>query len=205
MIITPYTSRTGTKSTLRSLREHGWRILVSATGKHRHEGFRYGIDNGAWTAHQQGRAFNASRFEVLLERLGSGADWIVVPDVVGDRVESLRMTDRWFGRVSELGRPVLVAAQDGMEPTDLEPWVSEGAGVFLGGSTEWKLDTMQAWGDWCHDRGAYYHVARVNSQKRIRACIRARAHSFDGTSPIMFPVNIPKLTRACWPRQMTLF
>lgn len=42
----PYTSRTGTRSTLRALRADGWHLLVSATGVHRTEGFPYAIDNG---------------------------------------------------------------------------------------------------------------------------------------------------------------
>jgi hypothetical protein len=36
-----YASRTGTRRNLAALRAAGWRLLVSATGVHRHEGFCY--------------------------------------------------------------------------------------------------------------------------------------------------------------------
>lgn len=57
-----YASRTGTRRNLDALRGAGWRLLVSATGVHRHEGFRYAIDNGAWTAYQAGTLWNESAF-----------------------------------------------------------------------------------------------------------------------------------------------
>jgi hypothetical protein len=41
-----YTSRTGTRQNLDALRHAGWRLLVSARGPLRPEGFRYGLDNG---------------------------------------------------------------------------------------------------------------------------------------------------------------
>ena len=49
-----YASRTGTRRNLDELRAHGWRLMVSATGAHRTEGFQYCIDNGAWTSYQKG-------------------------------------------------------------------------------------------------------------------------------------------------------
>jgi hypothetical protein len=40
-LIIPYASRTGTRRNLDALRERGWRLLVSASGVLRTEGFRY--------------------------------------------------------------------------------------------------------------------------------------------------------------------
>ena len=77
-----YASRTGTRRNLRALRDAGWRLLVSATGVWRTEGMRYAIDNGAWTAHQQGRPFDAGLFRGIVGELADGADWIVLPDIV---------------------------------------------------------------------------------------------------------------------------
>lgn len=191
-----YASRTGTRRNLLALRRAGWRLLVSATGVHRTEGFRYGLDNGAWTAHQAGRRFDGGRFVALLEQLGAGADWIVVPDVVGEARASLRLTARWLPRVERCGAPMLIAVQDGMRPADVAPWVEGGAGVFLGGSTDYKLSSAIAWGAWCRERGAYFHIARVNTARRIRLCQEARAHSFDGTSASRYAVTLPLLDGA---------
>jgi len=191
-----YASRTGTRRNLAALRSRRWRLLVSATGAHRTEGFGYAIDNGAWTAHQRGVRFDGGRFVALLDKLGRGADWIVVPDVVGHARASLRLSARWLARVEPYGAPMLIAVQDGMTPADVAAWVAGGAGVFLGGTTAYKLASALAWGAWCRARGAYFHVARVNSARRIRLCQEARAHSFDGSGPSRFASALPPLDGA---------
>jgi hypothetical protein len=193
-----YTSRTGTKTTLAMLRASGWKLLISATGVWRDEGFRYAIDNGAWTAHQQKKAFDEDLFRGLVEKMGHGADWVVAPDIVAGGIQSLAYTERWLPELADL-RLVLIAVQDGMTVADVASVIgkSRRLGIFLGGSTEWKLQTMNQWGRWCKDNGYYYHVGRVNSAKRVRACRLAHAHSFDGTGPILFPSTvIPLLDKA---------
>jgi hypothetical protein len=194
--VIPYASRTGTRRNLAALRARGWRLLVSATGVHRDEGFAFAIDNGAWTAYQRAQRFDGARFVELLDRLGARADWIVVPDVVGDARASLRLTARWLPRVERYGAPMLIGVQDGMTPHDVAAWIAGGAGVFLGGSTSYKLASAIAWGTWCAERGAYFHVARVNTAKRIRLCQEARASSFDGTSATRYAQTLPLLDRA---------
>lgn len=67
-----YASRTGTRRNLALLRECGWRLLVSAAGVLRHEGFRYALDNGAWSAYTQGRPFDFAAFELALRKFGGG-------------------------------------------------------------------------------------------------------------------------------------
>lgn len=185
-----YASRTGTRRNLAALRAAGWRLLVSARGVLRHEGFRYALDNGAWTAFQQGEPFDVRAFERAVELLGSGADWIVVPDKVADREASLRMADEWLPRLRGVA-PLLFAVQDGMTSAD----VPDGCGVFLGGSTEWKLATMEAWGQWCRRNARHYHVARVNSGRRISLAKQAGADSIDGSSASRFALSLPRLRR----------
>lgn len=77
-----YASRTGTRRNLDALRRAGWRLMVSARGALRTEGFRYALDNGAWTSFQLGEAFDEAAFERAVARLGTDADWIVVRDIV---------------------------------------------------------------------------------------------------------------------------
>lgn len=193
----PYASRTGTRRNLEALRRAGWRLLISAGGRasreHRTEGFPYAIDNGAWGAHQRGVPWNAPSFEALTERLGAGADWIVVPDVVADGRASLERTAEWLPRLEAFR--LLVAVQDGMQAADVRPWLGARVGIFLGGSTAWKLETMRAWGELARARGAHFHVARVNTERRISRCLEARADSIDGTSVSRFAVNLPRLDR----------
>lgn len=188
-----YASRTGTRRSLDEFRARGWRILISATGSHRSEGLPYAIDNGAWTAHQQGTPFDAALFERLLESHGAGADWIVVPDCVGDAARSLDMAREWIPRLGDLAKKSLVVIQDGAKESDMLALAPAVRGFFLGGSTEYKLQTMERWGKFCRSVGAYYHIGRVNSRRRIAQAMSAGADSVDGTSGTRFADTIPRL------------
>ena len=189
-----YASRTGTRRNLEALRSAGWRLLVSATGAHRTEGFRYAIDNGAWTAHQQGTPFDADAFRAVVEVLGHDADFVVVPDVVAGGLQSLEVSRRWLPWVLARTRRALIAVQDGMSPSDVAPLLSGRVGIAIGGSTEWKLRELGS-RRWSGTAG-WLHVLRVNTERRIRLCAYAGASSFDGSSASRFAVNVPRLEQA---------
>lgn len=184
-----YASRTGTRSTLAALRGAGWRLLLSATGVHRDEGMPYAIDNGAFTAFQQGLAFDADAFARLLISHGSGADWIVLPDVVSDRAASLAMSREWLDRLGA-GYPWLLAVQDGMTAADVTPFLPHIRGLAIGGSTEWKEQSAARWGVLCRSEGKYLHMLRANTARRLSIAIAAGCDSFDGTSVSRFPSTL---------------
>lgn len=207
----PYASWTGTRRNLDGLRAAGWRLL---TGPHIMKGRReklpkwtdgtvapYALDNGAWTAHQQGTEFNSAAFEEAVSIAGAGADWVVVPDIVEGGMESLEFSLSWLSRLAAY--PVLLAVQDGMTTEDIRPHLSDRIGIFVGGSTDWKIDTMCEWGQLAKDAGCYLHVGRVNTARRIRLCQRACADSFDGTSATRFICTLPGLDYAR--RQSTIW
>lgn len=185
----PYCSRTGTKTTLAALRGAGWRLLVSATGSHRNEGMPYAIDNGAYTAFQQGRPFDHDAFRRLMGSHGDGADWAVLPDVVAQREASLEMSNRYLDLMGHQQR-WLLAVQDGMTPADVAPFVGRIHGLAIGGSTEWKLSSARMWGSVAQQHGLYLHMLRVNSAKRIALAAAVGCHSFDGTSVCAFPCTL---------------
>jgi hypothetical protein len=191
-----YASRTGTRRNLDAMRAHGWRLLVSRAGRWRHEGFPYAIDNGAWSDFQNGTAFDDDAFDRLLDAMGAGADWIVLPDIVAGGIASLEMSLRWTNRCLSICPLVLIAVQDGMTEADISPFVGRATGVFLGGSTEWKISTMARWGDFCRRRAIYYHVARVNTARRVEMAILSGANSMDGTSGTRYASTIPFLDNA---------
>lgn len=202
--MTPYTSRTGSTRTLEALEAHGWGLLVNAYGVHRHEGFPYAIDNGVAAKSDNGVMqrpdWSEKGFVELVERYGGGANFIVAPDIVAGGLDSLRRTERWLPWVSRYALP-LIAVQDGMETADIWPLVGKHAGIFVGGSTDWKWSTVHKWADLAERRGCYLHVGRVNGYARISTCKVLGADSFDGTAAL-FAVNIPRLTNAV--RQGTL-
>lgn len=173
-------------------------MLVSATGVLRPEGFPYAIDNGAWTAHQQGLPINLALFVIALFKLGRDADWVACPDIVGGGLASLTLSLAWLRTVLNLTERALIPVQDGMSVSDVRPFLCRNVGVFVGGSpsTNWKEQTTPAWAAACRAAGAWCHVGRVNSQRRINICATAGANSFDGTSATKYAVELPKLHRA---------
>jgi hypothetical protein len=202
-----YASRTGTRQNLTALRNAGWGLLVSRAGAWRTEGFSDWIaDNGAWTDFIAAREFDGERFELFLEWVETQAicpRFIVLLDIVAGGLKSLDLSRRYMNRCGAICPLILIAVQDGMETEDLAPLVGPSVGIFLGGSTEWKLAQMSLWGRFCAERGIYYHVARVNTLRRIRMAHAAGAHSIDGTSASRYAVTLPMLDRGI--RQPDLF
>jgi hypothetical protein len=178
------------------LRENGWRLLVSAAACLRHEGFKYALDNGAWTAYQQGRPFDERLFAVALRKMGAGADWTTLPDIVAGGLPSLEMSLRWMRQVLDESPRALLAVQDGMSLDDVRPFLGPRVGIFVGGSTEWKLRTMTKWTALAREVDCWCHIARVNSCKRILLCQTAGATSFDGSNASRFSRNTQMLSDA---------
>lgn len=190
-----YAAHTGTRRNLAALDAAGWGLLLSP-GKPRDPRFRHALDNGAWGAHQRGVPFDVAAFERHVAAHGDGAEFVVVPDIVAGGMASLRLSLDWLPRLDGVGRRLLVAVQDGMVIADVAPHLSPTVGIFVGGSTAWKLATMRAWGRLARARAAYLHVGRVNTIRRIRLCQDAGADSFDGTSATRYASTLPKLDTA---------
>lgn len=197
-----YASRTGTLANIEALRSYGWRLLISP-GRNNAYGMPYALDNGAWVAHQAGTSFNEEKFELLLDQMGRGADWVVLPDIVAGGLASLELSTRWLNRCLSASSMALLAVQDGMTEEDVAGIVGPSVGVFLGGSTGWKLHTMASWGAFCRARRLHYHVGRVNTAKRFAMAVAAGASSVDGSSASRYRSTIRPLDLAS--RQGDLF
>lgn len=187
-----YASNTGTRRNLRALREHGWRVLVTPKNPRVPDDLPFAIDNGAWPDGYDENAFGA-----LVERIGCAADFVVAPDIVAGGMESLALSVSWMPRLRHF-RLILLPLQDGMDAAEVGKVLRErrNVGLFLGGSTEYKLKAMYSWGMVAASWNRYYHVGRVNTMRRIRLCAEAGASSFDGTSATMYSCNVPMLTAA---------
>jgi hypothetical protein len=198
-----YASRTGTRRNLALMKQNDWRLIVSATGVLRNEGMKYALDNGAWTAFQQGKPFDEDAFMRAVDLMGEHADWIVLPDIVAGGLASLDYSLTWLERLRGLPTPVLLAVQDGMEIDDVRSILGPAVGIFVGGTTEWKEATASAWGSVARRRNCYLHVGRVNSIRRIKICAAAGANSIDGSSASRFALSLPRLDSAS--RQSDMF
>lgn len=192
-----YASRTGTRRTLAALRAAGWGLMVSAKGSLRTEGFpRWCLDNGAWSSHQQAQPFDEAAFLRAYEKIAPGADFCVLPDIVEGGLHSLEFSLLWRERLGTPFCPLLLAVQDGMCVADVERLIGNQLGIFIGGSTRFKEDTLPMWSALAHERGAHLHVGRVNSARRIALCHMANVDSIDGTSVSRFVNTLPRMDNA---------
>lgn len=146
----------------------------------------WAVDNGAWGAYRAGVEFDAGKFRAALERWGAGADWAVVPDIVGGGLASLHLSESWLARVLDASRLALVAVQDGMTPADVRPLLGSRVGLFVGGTTVWKWTHLGAWAALARESSCHLHVGRVNSARRIDVCRSFGVDSIDGTSLSVF-------------------
>jgi hypothetical protein len=193
--VIPYATTTRTRRNVAALAAAGWRLFLTPEIQ-THHGLPYALDNGAWGAYRRGVPWDGAAFSHLLSELGAGADFVVLPDVVGDGFGSLARSLAWLPAVRAVTPRMLLSVQDGVDVDDVAALLPDVFGLFVGGTTEWKLSTLPWWAAVARRHGKYLHVARVNTARRIRLCQMAGAHSFDGTSATRYAVTLPELDEA---------
>lgn len=138
----------------------------------------YALDNGARVAYLRSTPWDEARWRALITwaaLTGIRPLWALVPDVVADRAATLERWGLFAPVVRAHGFRAAFALQDGMTFGD----VPDGeCTLFLGGSTAWKLASIEPW---CRRFPDRVHVARVNTWDRLVTCWRAGAISVDGT------------------------
>lgn len=139
--------------------------------------FPYALDNGAWPAFTRSVAFDALAYRGLIARATAAAIvpmWPAVPDVVCDRDATIEAWYRWAPELRAYGYPLAFVVQNGMTHDDVPASADL---VFVGGSTEWKWETVAYW---C-EHFPRVHVGRVNMERLLWQAHRAGAESCDGS------------------------
>ena len=144
----------------------------------------FAIDNGAYGFFKQDTPFNDEKFLALLEKYGHLCDWTVIPDKVGDAAETFKMFDVWHSRLEKY--KCLFVVQDGMAEAQVEALLPLVGGIFVGGTTEWKKETIPRWAQLCKRHDKICHVGRVNTIRRIRFCRANGVDSIDGSGVSRF-------------------
>jgi len=158
------------------------------------------FDNGAFRDWRAGRAFDGEGFLSALAEIGGAdlhPDFLVVPDVVGAGLDSLRKSLEWLPRIQRLA-PRYLAVQDGMEDLDVRPHVAAFDGIFVGGTFPWKIATGAKWADFVHERGKPCHVGRIGTPRYVRWAFEIGADSIDSSAPLW---SLDKL--AAWDGALT--
>lgn len=137
----------------------------------------YALDNGAFSAWVHKRPWNINAWVDLMD-WAAGAEcaptWVLVPDVVTDARATVSRWNDYAPFAAMYGWPLAFAVQDGMVVADVP---LDAAVVFVGGSTQWKWETVPYW-------AAHFprvHVGRVNSPARLYQCAALGVESVDGT------------------------
>jgi hypothetical protein len=175
------------------LRRHGGimvirgRLMRNRPWEHR---IRWAYDNGAWMDHVRGAAFDADAWQRELELIArlptrDAPDFCVLPDIVAGGHASLDLSLSWLPRVRGVHWHWYLPVQDGVEladiPEELPDWC---AGIFVGGSTAWKLRTARIWSEAAHRRGMMCHVGRVGSVRRLRHMKSLGIDTIDSALPL---------------------
>lgn len=106
--------------------------------------------------------------------------WVLAPDVVMDSRRTLELASIYAPILHKAELPVAIALQEGVEYNSVLEFQPQW--VFIGGSTEWKLEQIVPVCRYFSERNIRVHVGRVNTAKRLKLCMGAGADAADGTS-----------------------
>lgn len=162
----------------------------------------WAFDNGAFKDWKSGKPFNFKRYEQDIDWIWLHAktrpDFIVAPDIVAGGLESLALSLSWVGKLDQLG-PVYLVVQDGMEPSDVIAPLEFFAGLFVGGTVEWKHRTAAGWIALAHQFKKKAHIGRMGTEKKVRAALRWGADSIDSCLPLWSAANLSRFMRGFHP------
>ena len=151
------------------------------------QGIPWALDNGVFGAWQTGREWSEEPLYKYLDAYAAwDPSWVICPDWVGDRDETLRRWEKHSAALLAFGIPMAFAVQDGMTTEDVP---SEAAVIFVGGTTSWKWQNLRTW----TDHYPRVHVGRVNSRRLLNQAASAGAESCDGTGWFRDPVRTREL------------
>jgi hypothetical protein len=138
----------------------------------------YALDNGAWPAFLNHEEWSEEEWMALLRWAalsGIAPLWALVPDVVGNREQTMERWPLYAPVVRSFGFRPAFAVQNGMTFADVP---DDECMLFIGGDDAFKDAAIAPW---CARFPGRVHVGRVNYWNRLVACWRAGAVSVDGT------------------------
>ncbi len=179
-----YVGQTRSVKLIRRLLQHG---IGECTNRGEYPPCRvpWFLDNGAFADWKAERPWDREAWLRDVSRARGHAtppDFAVAPDVVAGGVPSLQHSVNHLGELE--GVPAYLAVQDGMSEADVAAVLDPFAGVFVGGTLEWKLATGAAWVEFAHRHNRPCHIGRVGTPARVRWAIEIGADSIDSCLPL---------------------
>ena len=167
-------------------------IATPGSGHRVQPGVDWCADNSAYTGRYPGDEKYLTWLAARRPYAGRCA-FATAPDVVFDAAATLARSLPMLARIRAAGYPAALVAQDGLEDLPI-PW-NDLDGLFLGGSTGWKLGPAAAdLAAQARRRGLWVHLGRANSLRRLAYAKSIGCHSADGTFLAYGPDrNLPTL------------
>lgn len=136
---------------------------------------RFAADNGAFGG------FEEEGFRRMLVRIAPHKDrclWVNAPDVLGNARKTLELWPVWRAEIARHGLRPCFVLQDGQESLPLPT----ADAYFIGGSTRFKLGIhARQLAQEAKAAGAWLHMGRVNTLRRLRTALDYGCDSVDGT------------------------
>ena len=151
--------------------------------------FPYAMDNGAFSCwdrksntfdHEKwdnGMLDNWKRLILWAQCQNQKPMWAIVPDVIGDREETLERYEEYVDIVIGANIPVAVAVQDDMTVKDVQGLSQKPDVIAIGGSDEFKWGTLNEW----VSSFPRIHVLRCNIPSKLYELEAMGVESCDGT------------------------
>ena len=180
-----YSGNDGKKSNLEYLKMHGYGIMVSRNYRDPRRSEYYAFDNGAFSAWKNNKPWDSESFLRVLEKfLGheKGPDFVVVPDIVGEGVRSLKWSLEWLDKIGGGETRYYLAVQDGMTNDMVKPIIKQFGGLFVGGTLEWKYQTAKDWVALSHSHILPCHIGRCGEWDKVAWASIIGADSIDSMS-----------------------
>jgi hypothetical protein len=162
----------------------GWGRMYVQQRFEPYSGERWAFDNGAFIWWKQGESFQTDTFLKRLEKARSMGrpGMAICPDIPAQGPESLEFSIRWREALPN-DWPWYLAVQDGMTPASVMPHITRFAGVFLGGSNEFKRQAPQ-WAAFAHHFGKPFHYGRCGTLGKLDNAEHCKADSLDSSFPL---------------------
>jgi hypothetical protein len=189
-----YLGQTRSHLLIESFNNQGLFGEMTSRGEFPPRRFPWAYDNGAFKDWMAGKPFNRQVFvdEIAeIKEFITPPDFIVLPDIVGGGERSLDFSFEWISSLIGIA-PLYLAVQDGMDSRHLEDVADYIAGILVGGTLSWKLQTGESWVHCAHVLKKKAHVGRAGTANRAAWCKRIGADSLDSALPLWSKGNLDR-------------
>jgi hypothetical protein len=179
-----YGGATTNAASVAQLAKVGWGMMIAPQNPKR-AATRYAVDNGAFYCWTKKKPWNEEKFLKMLDRVETferRPDFGCCPDKVAEGMTSLEFSMAWIDKLPR-AYPWYLAVQNGMTVEAVREVLPKYAGIFVGGTADWKMQTLATWTRLAREEGKIIHVGRVNTPPRTFVAAKVcKVDSIDGTN-----------------------